>query len=117
MLKRVLAIAVIGAAALTSVGACASDYRPGAWGPGYWYAPPPVARYAPPARYVAPRYYPLYRWAPAYRWAPSYAYRYGDHPNYRYWNGHGPSHWSDRDDHRDDRHDDRDDDHHDWNGR
>ena len=44
MLKRVLAIAVIGAAALTSVGACASDYGPGAWGSGYRYAAPPVAR-------------------------------------------------------------------------
>ena len=65
MLKRVLAIAVIGAAALTSVGACASDYGPGAWGSGYRYAAPPVARYAPPVRYVAPRYYPAYRWAPA----------------------------------------------------
>ena len=32
MFKRVLAIAIIGAAALTSVGACASDYR----GPGTW---------------------------------------------------------------------------------
>ena len=36
MLKRVLAIAVIGAAALTSVGACASDYgTSGTWGSGY----------------------------------------------------------------------------------
>lgn len=118
MFKRVLAIAIIGAAALTSVGACASDYRgPGTWDNGYRYAPPPAARYVYPPRYVAPRYYPAYRWAPAYRWTPPYAYyRPGHHGYPQDWNGHGPKGWSDRDDdrrddHRDDRHDD---DHGNW---
>jgi hypothetical protein len=120
MLKRVLAIAVIGAAALTSVGACASDYGTSAsWStsrPGYGYAPP-VVRYAYPPRYAAPRYAPAYRWAPpAYRWAPPAYYRYGYHPNYRhYWDGHR---WSDRNDRRDNDHDDRHrDDDHNWRGR
>ena len=120
MFKRVLAIAVIGAAALTSVGACASDYGTSAsWStlrPGYGYAPP-VVRYAYPPRYVAPRYSPAYRWAPpAYRWAPPAYYRYGYRPNYRhYWDGHR---WPDRDDRYDhDDHHDRDDDHGDWSGR
>ena len=117
MFKRVLAIAVIGAAALTSVGACASDR-----GPGYRYTPPAPVRYVhvvPPVRYVAPRYHPAYRWAPPlYRWAPTRGYyRYGYHPRYGYWNGHGPNRWTGRDDHRDDRYDRGDDHRNDWRGR
>jgi hypothetical protein len=106
MFKRALAIAIIGAAALTSFGAYASDYRgPGTWDNGYRYAPPPAPRYVYPPRYMAPRYYPAYRWAPPYAY-----YRSGYHGYPRNWNGHGPNGWSDRDgrrdDHRDDRHDD-----------
>ena len=77
MFKRVLAIAVIGAAALTSVAACASDYRgPGAGTTGTDTRRRPMRAVRVPAvRYMAPRYYPAYRWAPApYRWAPPYAY-------------------------------------------
>jgi hypothetical protein len=133
MFERVLTIAVIGAAALTSVGVSASDRgTSNSWSassPGNWYAPPPTVRYVhngPPVRYVAPRHYPSHRWAPPYahRWAPSHGYyRHGYHSGYRYWNGHGPNRWSGHDDHRDNRHDDHDnrhddhDDHDDWRGR
>lgn len=112
MFKKVLAIAIIGAAALTSVGASASDYRgPGARDNGYRYAPPPVVRYTYPPRYVAPRY--AYRWAPAHRWAPPYAYyQPGYHGYPRSWSGHGRNGWSDRDGRRDDHRDDRHNDHH-----
>ncbi len=130
MLKQVLAIVVIGTAALTSVAACASDWGTGASG----YASPTTVQYVhngPPIRYISPRYYPAYRWAPApYRWAPPHQYwypRYGynryDYNRHDYnpgyynngrndWHGADQRRDWDRDDHRGD-----DDDRNDWHGR